>query len=131
MALWPIHKKYRLKRVIVSTYQAASGAGAEGMRELTDGTRAFLAGEPVGAEVFAHPLPFNVIQHIDAFQENQYTKEEMKVAWETNKIFGAAKGSPIPLSCTAVRIPTLRAHAEAITLETEMDIEPGEVRELL
>lgn len=119
MALWPLHQKFRLKKVIVSTYQAASGAGAEGMTELEDGTRKSLNGEPVENKVFAHPLPFNVIPHIDAFQSNGYTKEEMKVVWETQKIFGSKE---IACSCTAVRIPTKRAHAEAITIETEADI---------
>eukprot|EP00933_Yihiella_yeosuensis_P023822 TRINITY_DN1851_c2_g1_i1.p1 TRINITY_DN1851_c2_g1~~TRINITY_DN1851_c2_g1_i1.p1 ORF type:complete len:358 (+),score=98.70 TRINITY_DN1851_c2_g1_i1:77-1150(+) len=119
MALWPIHKKFKLKKVIVSTYQAASGAGAAGMTELEDGYKAYFEGKPVKNEVFAHPLPFNVIPHIDAFQSNGYTKEEMKVVWETQKIFGSKE---IACSCTAVRIPTKRAHSEAITIETAEDI---------
>jgi len=128
MALWPIHQKYVLKKAIVSTYQAASGAGVEGMNELQEGMRKHLDGEKVVSKVFAHPLPFNVIPHIDSFQENGYTKEEMKVTWETQKIFGS---KDIACSCTAVRIPTLRAHSEAITIETERDISPEDVKELL
>lgn len=128
MALWPLHKKFKLKKVIISTYQAASGAGAEGMAELTQGTKRQLNGEPVTASVFAHPLPFNVIPHIDSFQDNGYTKEEMKVVWETQKIFGS---KDIACSCTAVRIPTLRAHSEAITIETEEEISPEAAREVL
>merc|ERR1719468_1101980 len=105
----------------MATYQAASGAGAAGMTELVEGTRKQLKDETVTAEVFAHPLPFNVIPHIDAFQTNGYTKEEMKVVWETQKIFG---DTTIACSCTAVRIPTLRAHSEAITIETAEEVTP-------
>ena len=114
MALWPLLKKYGLKRCIMSTYQASSGAGAPGMAELEDGVKAFANGEPITNEVFAHQLPFNVIPHIDNFQENGYTKEEMKVTWECRKIMGQ---EDLAVSCTAVRIPTLRAHSEAITIE--------------
>jgi len=79
MALWPLHRAFQAKRVIVATYQAASGAGAKAMEELLTETHRFLHGEAPKAEAFAHPLPFNVIPHIDAFQENGYTREEMKV----------------------------------------------------
>merc|ERR1711988_670745 len=79
-------------------------------------------------EYFAHPLAFNVIPHIDVFQENGYTKEEMKVAWETRKIMNLPD---LPVSCTSVRIPTLRAHSEAITLETEKPIDLKEARRVL
>jgi len=130
MALWPIHKKYGLKKVIMSTYQASSGAGAPGMKELEDSTLAWAKGGPEGVpkpEVFAHQLLFNVIPHIDKFQPNGYTKEEMKVSWEIVKIFG----EDIKVSCTAVRIPTLRAHSEAIVIETEKPITPEGAREVL
>jgi len=127
MALFPLHQKFTLKKVIISTYQAASGAGAEGMKELEDGCKAHFAGEAVKNEVFAHPLPFNVIPHIDSFQDNGYTKEEMKVVWETQKIFN----SDIACSCTAVRIPISRAHSEAITIETEKPITAAEARSIL
>jgi len=128
MALWPLHQKFTLKKAIFSTYQAASGAGAAGMTELLEGTKRHLNGEVVTPEVFAHALPFNVIPHIDAFQPNGYTKEEMKVVWETQKIFGT---KDIACSCTAVRIPTLRAHSEAITIETVEEITPEAAREAL
>jgi len=123
MALWPIHKLFGLKKVIMSTYQAASGAGQPGMDELQEGTRAVLSGERDVAEnkIFAHPLPFNVIPHIDKFQENGYTKEEMKVTWEIRKICGLP--DDFPVSCTAVRIPTYRAHSETIIVETEKPID--------
>lgn len=130
MALWPIHQKYGLKKVIMSTYQAASGAGAEGMQELVDGLAAYAkTGEVSKPEFFAYQLPFNVIPQIDAFQENGYTKEEMKVTWEMKKIFGFQ--DDVKVSCTAVRVPTLRAHSEAITIETEKPINPDDVRALL
>jgi aspartate-semialdehyde dehydrogenase len=120
VALWPLHKAFGLKKVIVSTYQAASGAGAPGMEELKAGIEAGLRGEEVKNDVFAHPLPYNVIPHIDKFQDNLYTKEEMKVTWETRKIFGEPD---LAVSCTAVRIPTLRAHSESIVVETEKTVD--------
>lgn len=128
VALWPLHKEFGVKKVIVSTYQAASGAGAEGMKELEDEARAFLATGKAGNAVFAHPLPFNLIPHIDAFQDNGYTKEEMKVTWESRKIMGLPD---LALSCTAVRIPTSRAHAESAVIETEKPIDPAAARAVL
>merc|ERR1719155_426008 len=98
------------------------------MTELESGTKAQLAGSKPVNEVFSHPLPFNVIPHIDSFQDNDYTKEEMKVVWETQKIFGPKE---IACSCTAVRIPTLRAHSEAITIETEKEITPQAAKKIL
>ncbi|MGF7176263.1 aspartate-semialdehyde dehydrogenase [Azospirillum doebereinerae] len=128
VALGPLHKAFGLKRVIVSTYQATSGAGAEGMAELEEQTRNQLDGKPVTNSVFRHPIPFNLIPQIDAFQENGYTKEEMKVTWETRKILEIAD---LPLSCTAVRIPTYRAHSEAITIETIQPVTPAAARAVL
>lgn len=128
VALWPLHKEFGLKKVIVSTYQAASGAGAPGMNELIDGIKAGIEGKEVENKVFAHPLPYNVIPHIDKFQENGYTKEEMKVTWETRKIFSEPE---LAVSCTAVRIPTLRAHSESIVVETEKDITAEAARTVL
>ncbi|MFC3833941.1 MULTISPECIES: aspartate-semialdehyde dehydrogenase [Deinococcus] len=128
VAVAPIHRQYGVKRMIVSTYQATSGAGAKGMDELLEQTRVELDGGQAQASVFAHPIPFNVIPHIDAFQDNGYTKEEMKVAWETRKIIG---DDSLQISCTAVRIPTLRTHSEAITLELERPANPQAVRDLL
>ena len=131
MALWPLHKLFKLKRVIMSTYQAASGAGQPGMDELWAGTKAVVNGEREVAEnsVFAHPLPFNVIPHIDKFQENGYTKEEMKVTWETRKICDLP--DDFPCSCTAVRIPTSRAHSESIVVETELPVDLDAARQAL
>merc|ERR1711959_578481 len=129
MALYPLHKKYGLKKVLMSTYQASSGAGAPGMHELENHTKSWVTnnGSVPKPEAFAHQLLFNVIPHIDKFQTNGYTKEEMKVAWEIVKIFG----EEIKVSCTAVRIPTLRAHSEAIVIETEKPINPDEARKTL
>jgi aspartate-semialdehyde dehydrogenase len=129
MALWPLHKAFVLKKIIMSTYQAASGAGQPGMDELLNGTTKYLAGEPVTNEVFAHPLPFNVIPQIDKFLDNGYTKEEMKVVWESRKICGLA--DDFPVSCTAVRIPTIRAHSESIVIETEKPVDVEIARSVL
>lgn len=128
VALGPLHKAFGLKRVIVSTYQATSGAGAEGMAELEEQTRAVLNGQQASNSVFRHPIPFNLIPQIDAFQENGYTKEEMKVTWETRKIMEVPD---LPVSCTAVRIPTYRAHSEAITVETVQPVTPDAARAVL
>jgi len=128
MALAPLHNEFGIKRCIMSTYQAASGAGAPGMAELEEGTAAIANGGEAKNEVFAHKLPFNVIPHIDKFLDDQYTKEERKVTWETRKILDLPD---LPVSCTCVRIPTLRAHAEAITIETEKPIDIAKAFEVL
>lgn len=128
VALYPLHKAFGLKKVIISTYQATSGAGAEGMQELLDQTRNVLNGQQAGHNVFVHPIPFNLIPQIDKFQDNLYTKEEMKVTWETQKIFADYS---IKISCTAVRIPTLRAHSESIVIETEKPISREGAHEML
>ncbi|CAH0475525.1 unnamed protein product [Peronospora belbahrii] len=128
MALWPLHCEFGIKKLIVSTYQAASGAGAAGMQELSDGAKSFLANEPVTYKVFSYPLPFNLIPHIDKFQENGYTKEEMKVTWETRKIFDEPN---LAVSCTAARVPIMRAHSEALTIETVKPVNIAVARELL
>ena len=125
--LYQIYKNYGLKKVIISTYQAASGAGNRGMAELEEETRRALNDGKAGNKLFSHPIPFNVIPHIDSFQENKYTREEMKVVWETRKIFGDEN---IPISCTCVRIPTMRAHSESIVVETKKPINPEEVRKI-
>jgi aspartate-semialdehyde dehydrogenase len=165
MALWPLHKLFGLKKIIMSTYQAASGAGQPGMDELQDGTRVYLEGGTPTNSIFAHPLPFNVIPQIDKFLENGYTKEEMKVVWEARKICGLEDDFPVryvpqeksrvgrwfvecmlveqrtthlrarcihfPLflrSCSAVRIPTIRAHSEVIIVETEKPVDIAAAR---
>ena len=126
MALWPLIKEFGVKKVLMSTYQASSGAGQPGMDELTEGTKKYLEGDMkshdgIDNKIFAYPLPFNVIPQIDKFLENGYTKEEMKVTWETRKICNLPEDTPI--SCSAVRIPTIRAHSEVIVLETEKKVD--------
>jgi len=114
----------------MSTYQSASGAGAEGMQELENGLEAhFKHGSVPAPQVFAHQLPFNVIPQIDAFQENGYTKEEMKVTWEMKKIFDLP--DDVKISCTAVRVPTMRAHSESIIIETHKPIDEAGARAVL
>jgi len=129
MAIWPLHKAFGLKKIIMSTYQAASGAGQPGMDELKDGTKVVLEGGKAENSIFAHPLPFNVIPQIDKFLENGYTKEEMKVTWESRKICDLA--DDFPISCTAVRIPTIRAHSESILVETEKPVDLEVARKAL
>lgn len=128
VALWPIYKKYGIKKIIMSTYQASSGAGKEGMEELIEQAKEFSAGKDMTVNYFRHQLMFNIIPHIDSFTENDYTKEEMKVVHETHKIF---HDESIKISVTAVRVPVLRAHSEAITLELGEKATAKEVKELL
>ena len=128
VAIYPIYKKWGIERMIMSTYQATSGAGAAAMAELKDETLHALKNETVGHTNFVHPIPFNLIPHIDTFQDNGYTREEMKVVWETHKIF---EDDSFPISCTAVRIPTLRAHSESIVIQTKEKVSPEKVRALL
>lgn len=128
VALYPLYKEFGLKRCIVSTYQATSGAGAKGMQELLDQTKVVMDGGEAAPNAFAHQIAFNIIPHIDKFQENGYTKEEMKVTWETRKIFA---DEDLLLSCTAVRIPTLRAHSESVVIETEKPVNVDRARGIL
>lgn len=128
VVLWPLHREFGLKKIIVNTYQAASGAGKNGMDELIGQTKEFLNGKKLTVKYFQHQLAFNVIPHIDIFQKNGYTREEMKVAWEMKKIFN---DNSLVISCSAVRIPTLRAHSESIVIETEKQINVERAREVL
>jgi aspartate-semialdehyde dehydrogenase len=114
VALAPLHALAPIKRVVVSTYQAASGAGAAAMDELYEQTRQFLAGEELTIEHFAHQIAFNCIPHIDVFLEDATTKEEWKMVVETKKIMG---DDSIEVAPTCVRVPVLRCHAESINVE--------------
>ncbi len=125
VALNAIEKLSHIQKVYVSTYQAASGAGAQAMAELTEQYRQCLAGEEVKVEKFAYQLAYNVIPHIDVFTDNAYTKEEMKMFDETRKILH----SDIRTSATCVRVPTLRCHSESVWVRTERPISPAEARE--
>ncbi|WP_321997925.1 aspartate-semialdehyde dehydrogenase [Draconibacterium orientale] len=115
VALKPIEDLSKIKRVRVATYQAASGAGAQGIAELEEQTKEVVEGKPVTVNKFAHQLAMNIIPHIDVFLDNDYTKEEMKMNWETKKIMH----TDAEVSATCVRIPVARAHSEAIWVETE------------
>jgi aspartate-semialdehyde dehydrogenase len=127
--LWPIHRRNPVKRMIVSTYQAASGAGAAAMEELRESTRAHLEGRPYQNTVLPHPYAFNLFSHNSKLDpSNGYNEEEMKVVKETHKIFGDAN---IRIAATCVRVPVLRAHSIAINFECERPITPAEVREIV
>ena len=129
LVLKPLHEKAKIKRLIVSTYQAVSGAGKNGIDELRQDVDAYLNGKEFENKVFKKPISFNVIPQIDVFDENGYTKEELKVVNETKKILHLAEETPI--SCTAVRVPVFTGHSEAVDIEFEEEITPDEVREIL
>ncbi len=127
--LWPIHRRNRIKRVILSTYQAASGAGAAAMEELVESTRASLDGQAYPPKAMPHPYAFNLFNHNTAVDpETGYNDEETKVIRETRKIF---EDDRIAVGVTCVRVPVLRAHCEAITFECEHPISEHEVRAIL
>ena len=127
--LWPIHKQNRIKRLIAATYQAASGAGAAAMEELRESTRAHLEDREYANTVLPHPYAFNLFSHNSKIDPaTGYNEEETKMVQETKKIFGDAE---IRISATCVRVPVLRAHSEALTIECERPITPAEVREIL
>lgn len=125
VALKAIENLSHITRVHVATYQAASGAGAAAMAELEQQYREVLDGKPATVNKFAYQLAFNVIPHIDVFTENGYTKEEMKMYNETRKIMH----SDVMVSATCVRVPSLRAHSEAVWCETERELSLDEVRQ--
>jgi len=129
LVLKPLHEKAKIKRLIVSTYQAVSGAGLAAINELRSDTEANLAGENFENKCFKKPISFNVIPQIDVFCENGYTKEEMKVVNETKKILHLP--ADLPISCTAARVPVFNGHSEAVDIEFEEEISPDEVREIL
>ncbi len=129
LVLKPLIDKVKMKRLIVSTYQAVSGAGLAAINELTENTKARLAGETFDNKCFKKPIAFNVIPQIDVFLDNGYTKEEMKVVNETRKILHLPED--LPISCTAARVPVYNGHSEAVDIEFEEEITPEEVREIL
>ncbi|HBO98974.1 MAG TPA: aspartate-semialdehyde dehydrogenase [Verrucomicrobia bacterium] len=128
-AVAPLHKAKGLKRLIASTYQAASGAGAPGLEELELQMRETVEGKPLTVKAFQHPLVCNLIPHIDKFDEtNWYTLEELKMRNEARKMLHAPE---LMVSCTSVRVPIPRAHSESLNLEFEEKITPGEARAIL
>jgi len=128
-AVAPLHKAKGLKRLVASTYQAASGAGAPGLEELEGQIRDYAAGKPLTVKAFQHQLMYNLIPHIDKFDEtNWYTLEELKMRNEARKMLHLPE---LKLSCTCVRVPIARAHSESLNLEFENDITPEEARKIL
>ena len=125
VALQAIERVSHIKRVHVATYQAASGAGAQAMKELDTQYRQVLNNEPVTVNKFAYQLAYNLIPHIDVFTDNGYTKEEMKMFNETRKIMH----SDVKVSATCVRVPSLRAHSESIWIETEQPVSVAQAKE--
>ena len=128
-AVAPLHKAKHLRRLVASTYQAASGAGAPGLAELEEQIHEYAEGRPLTVKAFQHPLVCNLIPHIDKFDEtNWYTLEELKMRNESRKMLHAPD---LLLSCTCVRVPVARAHSESLNLEFEEEITPDEVRAIL
>ncbi|MEZ5491844.1 MAG: aspartate-semialdehyde dehydrogenase [Gammaproteobacteria bacterium] len=128
LALKPIHDAARIKRISVATYQAVSGTGKAAIEELAKQTADLLNGRQATCEVYPKQIAFNALPHIDTFLDNGYTKEEMKMCWETRKIFG---DDSIQVSATCVRIPVFYGHSEAVQIETEKPLSDKEARRLL
>ncbi|MBS0569812.1 MAG: aspartate-semialdehyde dehydrogenase [Proteobacteria bacterium] len=128
VALAPIHRAVGIERINVATYQSVSGAGRSGMEELAKQTAALLRFQEIEPLKFSKQIAFNVIPHIDDFQDNGYTKEEMKMVWETRKILG---DDSIQVNPTAVRVPVFYGHAEAVHIETRDKISAAQARALL
>ena len=128
VALKPIYDAVGIERINVCTYQAVSGTGKEAIEEMVAQTAALLTGGEVTAKVYPKQIAFNVLPHIDVFQDNGYTKEEMKMVWETQKILGDAS---IKVNPTTVRVPVLFGHSEAVHIETRQKITAAEAQALL
>ena len=128
MVLKPIHEKFKIKRVVVSTYQSVSGSGQKAIDELKNQTRDLFSGNEVKVNVYPHQIAFNCLPHIDKFLENGYTKEEIKMVNETRKILGDDSVQVCP---TTVRVPVFYSHSEALNIETEGLITGSAVKELL
>ncbi|QCS49844.1 aspartate-semialdehyde dehydrogenase [Picosynechococcus sp. PCC 11901] len=128
VAIYPLHQVQPIQRIVVSTYQSASGAGAMAMEEVKQQTQAILAGEEPPTESFPYPLAFNLFPHNTPIDEAGYCEEEMKMVNETRKIFGAPD---LRISATCVRVPVLRAHSEAVNLEFAQPFEPAQAKDIL
>ncbi len=123
VALKPIHDRYSIKHINVSTYQAVSGSGKEGINELIDQTNSYFKQKDIKPKIYPKQIAFNTIPFVDSFCDNNYTKEEMKMVWETQKILDAT----ISVNPTAVRVPVLVGHSESVSVETEKNIDINEV----
>jgi aspartate-semialdehyde dehydrogenase len=128
VALWPIHKVAKIKRIVVTTFQSVSGAGQKKVIELWEQSKLFLAKKKITPVEFPHRIAFNLIPQIDVFLENDYTKEEMKMVNETRKIM---EDESIRVNATCVRVPVFYAHSESVNIETEKHITADEVRKVL
>jgi aspartate-semialdehyde dehydrogenase len=128
VALKPIYDAVGIKRINVATYQAVSGAGRSAVEELVRQTSLLLNGRPLDMKGAARQIAFNAVPHIDEFQDNRYTREEMKIVWETQKILG---DETIAVNATAVRIPVFYGHSEVVNIETEKKISAAEVCDLM
>jgi aspartate-semialdehyde dehydrogenase len=127
-ALKPIHDAVGIKRINVATYQAVSGAGASAIKELASQTASLLNGKPIEVNVLPAQIAFNAVPQIDKFMDNGYTKEEMKMVWETQKIL---EDDQIRVNPTCVRIPVFYGHSEAVHVETKSPISVKQARQLL
>jgi len=128
LVLKPIHDVARIKRVVVSTYQAVSGTGKRAVKELEDQVLAIYNNREIEKQVYPYQIAFNCLPHIDVFFENGYTKEEMKMVNETKKIM---EDDSIRVTATTVRVPVFYGHSESVNIETEKKITPDQVREIL
>ena len=128
MVLKPIHDAVKVKRVVVTTFQSVSGTGKEAIDELAGQTVALLNFKDIETKVYPYQIAFNCIPHIDSFLENGYTREEMKMVNETNKIM---EDDTIRLTATTVRVPVFRCHAESVNIETEKKLSANEARAIL
>jgi len=128
LAVWPLHQVQPVQRLVVATYQSASGAGARAMEEMKAQARAILQGETPKTEIFPYPLAFNLFTHNSPLNDQGYCQEEMKMVNETRKIFGT---NEIKITATCVRVPVLRAHSEAINLEFSSPFSVTKAREIL
>jgi aspartate-semialdehyde dehydrogenase len=128
LVLKPIHDAVKIKRVVVSTYQAVSGSGRSAVEELAEQTKALFAFKDYDVKVYPHRIAFNCLPHIDVFLENGYTKEEIKMENETKKIM---EDGDIAVTATTVRVPVFYGHSESVNIETEKKLSPSEAKEIL
>ena len=127
MALWPLHQRFGLKSIIASSYQAVSGSGTKGIKELSNQLKSWLEGKPLEKEVYPHQIAFNTIPQVDVFDELDYTKEEWKIAREGRKIMGLPD---LKVTCTCVRIPVMRSHSVSISAGFEKLISANLAKEV-
>lgn len=128
MGIWPLHKRFGLKRFVLASYQSVTGAGAEGARELEEQVAAHVKGGPMVRKIFSKQIAFNIIPQVDTFGPNGYTGEETKIMLESRKIMGLPD---LPVSATCVRVPVVRAHSVAVNAEFERPVSVAEAREAI